>query len=272
MVPGAAKAVAPPPAYAAKRLPARLRGTVTDPSGAAVAGAKVLLQADGGRTIASTSTDTVGSYLFSGVAEGNYQLQLESPGFRTDILTGLNIQAGENVMNARLEIGISSETVEVAAQAQAQAVENSESQVVAPRNIVESKARNTLESLFASPGFASVASPDGKAVWRFGQAGQILHSTSGGKEWTVQVSGVTVKLLSASAPSAKVCWVAGVSGTLLRTSDGGKHWQRLTVPIGGDLGGVAASDAKHASIWDAPNRVRYETSDGGKTWKQIANE
>jgi carboxypeptidase family protein/photosynthesis system II assembly factor YCF48-like protein len=263
-----AKAVAAP--SLSKRLPGRLRGTVTDPSGAAVAGANVQLQADSGRTIASTSTDTAGTFLFSGVAEGNYQLQLASPGFRTDILTGLNIQAGENVMNARLELGAASETVQVAAQAPV--VASSNSQVAELRALPELKSKNSLELLVASPGFASVASPDGKSVWKFGEAGQILHATSGGKEWTSQVSGVTVKLLSASAPSAKVCWVAGASGTLLRTADGGKHWQRVTVPMGGDLGGVHASDAKHASIWDAPSRVSYETSDGGRTWKRIANE
>jgi carboxypeptidase family protein/photosynthesis system II assembly factor YCF48-like protein len=263
-----AKPVAPP--SPSKRLPGRLRGTVTDPSGAAVAGANVQLQADSGRTIASTSTDTAGTFLFSGVAEGNYQLQLASPGFRTDILTGLNIQAGENVMNARLELGAASETVQVAAQAPV--VASSNSQVAELRALPELKSKNSLELLVASPGFASVASPDGKSVWKFGEAGQILHATSGGKEWTSQVSGVTVKLLSASAPSAKVCWVAGASGTLLRTADGGKHWQRVTVPMGGDLGGVHASDAKHASIWDAPSRVSYETSDGGRTWKRIANE
>jgi len=262
------KAAAPPPL--AKRQPGRLRGTVTDPSGAAVAGANVQLQADGGRTIASTSTDTAGTFLFSGVAEGNYQLQLERPGFRTDILTGLNIQAGENVMNAKLELGAASETVQVAAQAPV--VASSNSQAAERRTLPELKGKNSLELLVASPDFRSVASPDGKSVWKFGEAGQILRSTSGGKEWASQVSGVTVKLLSASAPSAKVCWVAGASGTLLRTADGGKHWQRVSVPIGGDLGGVHASDAKHASISDAPNRVSYETGDGGRTWKRIANQ
>jgi hypothetical protein len=268
-----AKAVAPAPPSApapSKRLPGRLRGTVTDPSGAAVAGANVQLQADGGRTVASTSTDTAGTFSFSGVAEGNYQLQLERPGFRTDILTGLNIQAGENVMNAKLELGAASETVQVAAQAPV--VASSNSQAAERRTLPELKGKNSLELLVASPDFRSVASPDGKSVWKFGEAGQILRSTSGGKEWASQVSGVTVKLLSASAPSAKVCWVAGASGTLLRTADGGKHWQRVSVPIDGDLGGVHASDAKHASISDAPNRVSYETGDGGRTWKRIANQ
>src|SRR5215831_6083268 len=148
-----AKTVAPPPRSTpspSKRPPGRLRGRVTDPSGAAVAGANVQLQADGGRTIASTSTDTDGTFLFSGVAEGSYQLQLERPGFRTDILTGLNIQAGENVMNAKLEAGATSETVQVAAPAPVVASGNS--QAAELRALPELQGKNSLELLVASPG------------------------------------------------------------------------------------------------------------------------
>jgi len=59
---------------------------------------------------------------------------------------------------------------------------------------------------------------------------------------------------------------------LLRTTDGGKRWKLLSSPIGGDLGGVHATDAMHATIWDVPNRKSFETSDGGETWKPTANE
>jgi photosystem II stability/assembly factor-like uncharacterized protein len=209
-------------------------------------------------------------YSFSGVAAGNYQLELQSAGFKTDRLTGLTVAAGENVMNARLELGTSTESVEVAAQAPV--ISSTTSQVAEVTEAHELKARNLQTLVLSSPGLQTVTSPDGKAVWKFGEAGQIFRSTNAGKDWTSAVSGVAVKLLAGSAPSAKVCWIAGASGTLLRTTDGGKHWQRIAIPISGDLGGVHASDARHASIWDAPDRVSYETSDGGATWKQSANE
>jgi hypothetical protein len=263
-------AAPPPPRPAPKRLSARLRGTVTDPSGAVVAGANVVLKSANGDTVVSTSTDTNGTYSFSGVAAGNYQLELQSAGFKTDRLTGLTVAAGENVMNARLELGTSTETVEVAAQAPA--ISSTASQVAEVTEARELKARNLQTLVLLSPGLQTVTSPDGKTVWKLGEAGQIFRSTNSGKDWTSAVSGVAVRLLAGSAPSAKICWVAGASGTLLRTTDGGKHWQRITIPISGDLGGVHASDAKHASIWDAPNRVSYETSDGGATWKRSANE
>jgi hypothetical protein len=119
---------------------------------------------------------------------------------------------------------------------------------------------------------ATVAAPGRKSVWRFGEHGAIAHSGDGGKSWESQSAALTANLTSGSAPSAKVCWIAGTNGALLRTVDGGKHWQLVTTPISADLGGVHADDAKHATIWDLPNRLSYETSDGGVTWKPVANK
>ena len=117
-----------------------------------------------------------------------------------------------------------------------------------------------------------IAAPNNKHGWRVGPAGKIERSTDAGKSWKMQKSGVTTDLLSGSAPSENVCWIVGKAGTLLLTSDGGKHWKPLASPISDDLGGVHALDAQHASIWDVPNHKRFETSDGGLTWTQVANE
>ena len=248
------------------RASGQLRGTVTDPSGAVVSGANVALKSPNGRTVTQTSTDNTGTYTIDRVSAGNYQLELQSPGFKTDTINGLNIAAGDNVQNAQLQVGTSAETVEVTAQA---AVVNTQSSEVSslPRN-----GRNVQALAVLSAGLQTVISHDGKAVWKFGDSGQIFYSKDAGKDWTSQRSGVSAKLLAASAPSAKICWIAGAAGTLLRTADGGKHWQIITTPIAGDLGGVRATDAKHASIWGLPNHVSYETSDGGATWKQSGSE
>ena len=117
-----------------------------------------------------------------------------------------------------------------------------------------------------------VAAPGGKSLWRFGASGAVMHSSDAGRNWQPQSSGVTVDLTLGSAPSENVCWIAGAAGTLLFSKDGGKHWTVITTPIAGDLGGVSAADAKHASIWDAPHRVVYQTSDGGATWKQSSSQ
>jgi hypothetical protein len=117
-----------------------------------------------------------------------------------------------------------------------------------------------------------IFAPDNKHGWRVGSAGKIGRTTDAGQTWKTQNSGVTADLLTGSAPSGNVCWIAGKAGTLLLTTDGGKHWKRLTSPISDDLGGVQALDAQHASIWDVPSSRSFETSDGGLTWKLVANQ
>jgi len=130
--------------------------------------------------------------------------------------------------------------------------------------------RAVVPNLASLPFVASAE--NGKNIWRFGEHGSIVHSSDGGKTWKLQTAVVSLTLSSGSAPSKKTCWIAGAAGTLLRTDDGGKHWQLVTTPISEDLGGVVATDAKHASIWDAGHRVSYETFDGGATWRQIRKE
>jgi hypothetical protein len=107
-----------------------------------------------------------------------------------------------------------------------------------------------------------------KSIWRFGEHGAIAHSGDGGKTWESQQVAVSATLTSGSAPAKNTCWIAGAAGTLLRTTDGGKHWQLIITPIAGDLGGVLASDGKHATIWDARRQATYQTSNGGKTWEK----
>lgn len=117
-----------------------------------------------------------------------------------------------------------------------------------------------------------IVAPGEKNAWRVGEAGQIEHSTDRGKTWKMQKSGVTEDLTAGSATSDKVCWVVGKTGTLLLTTDGGKHWKHISSPITDDLGGIHATDALHASIWDVPNRRSFETTDGGATWNPISNK
>jgi photosystem II stability/assembly factor-like uncharacterized protein len=76
-----------------------------------------------------------------------------------------------------------------------------------------------------------------------------------------------VDLVAGSAPSENVCWIVGRLGTVLLTTDGGAHWKLLSPPTKDDIGGIQASDALHARIWNSRNTEIFETSDGGLTWK-----
>ncbi len=128
----------------------------------------------------------------------------------------------------------------------------------------------TIQIVTESPGV--IITPDNKAWWRLAADGRVELTTDSGKKWKSVSTGASAPLTAGSAPTGKVCWIAGKAGTLLLTTDRGGHWKKLTTPISGDLGGVHASDAKHATIWDAANRQSFETSDAGETWKAVAKE
>ena len=94
-----------------------LSGVVTDPSGAVIAGANVKLMDENGSIVAQTATDSGGNYFFSSLSPGSYRVQTERPGFKTSLMTQLNLAPGENQANPRLDVGASSETVTVSANA-----------------------------------------------------------------------------------------------------------------------------------------------------------
>jgi hypothetical protein len=95
----------------------RLSGAVMDASGAVIAGANVKLMDENSSIVAQTTTDSSGNYSFSSLSPGNYRVQTERPGFKTSLMTQLNVTSGENQANARLDVGASTETVEVNAEA-----------------------------------------------------------------------------------------------------------------------------------------------------------
>jgi Tfp pilus assembly protein FimT len=116
-----------------------------------------------------------------------------------------------------------------------------------------------------------ISPPGSGVIWRAGRAGLLEFSSDSGASWSRQTSGVLVDLMTGMALSDKVCWIVGRVGAILLTTDGGAHWQLIHSPLSEDLGGVRASDALHATIWNARNTKSFETSDGGLTWKPVPN-
>lgn len=117
-----------------------------------------------------------------------------------------------------------------------------------------------------------IVTPNRKTFWRAGHAGVIEFSNDGGVSWSPQRSNVAVDLTAGSAPSEKVCWIVGRAGTILLTTDAGSHWAVLHSPLEEDLGGVLATDALHATIWNLGNTKVFETTDGGGSWRPATSQ
>jgi hypothetical protein len=92
-----------------------LRGVVTDPQGASVAGAHVTLRAEGTGETQATVTDSNGSYVFERAPVGRVSLAVDAPGgFAPARMSGLFLAGGQlNQVSVPLAIGASSTTVEV---------------------------------------------------------------------------------------------------------------------------------------------------------------
>jgi len=91
-----------------------VRGRVTDPGGAAVAEAKIdVLNTANGFT-RSTVTSAEGYFVIPNLPIGQYVLTVQKPGFETQRLAGIVLDAGtEAVADTQLKIGSVSTTVEV---------------------------------------------------------------------------------------------------------------------------------------------------------------
>jgi Carboxypeptidase regulatory-like domain/TonB dependent receptor len=89
-------------------------GTVLDPTGAAVAAARVALTGvETGIRLSTNSNDT-GLYRFDAVDLGVYNLQVTHPGFRTYLGTGIGVEANRaTTIDPRLEVGTAETRIEV---------------------------------------------------------------------------------------------------------------------------------------------------------------
>src|SRR6266567_5597942 len=88
-------------------------GTVTDPSGAVVSGAKVTITNAGTGQVMNLTTNSSGAYASGALAPGNYKVQISGKGFKT-VNQGIAVQVGNTAtVNAKLELGQESQVIEV---------------------------------------------------------------------------------------------------------------------------------------------------------------
>ena len=116
-----------------------LAGTVTDPSGAAIAGATVTAKNHDTGVATTTVSTSAGVYRFPELPLGTYDVTATAPGFKSAVLTGVVVQI-QNVsaLNITLQVGTQTESVTVNAGAPHVEAESSDvGGVVSSRQVIE---------------------------------------------------------------------------------------------------------------------------------------
>jgi hypothetical protein len=92
-----------------------IQGTVTDPSGAVVSGAKITITEKAQGVSTHVTSDSRGTYSSGALIPGNYTVRVEAPGFKTTEVP-VTVQVGNTANgNAKMEVGQASQVVEVEA-------------------------------------------------------------------------------------------------------------------------------------------------------------
>ena len=102
----------------AQSYTASVRGLVTDASGAAIPGARIVIQDVNRNTEFVTVSDAVGRYVVTNLPPSSYMLTAEAAGFKRSVIGPFTLQVQQPAtVNVRMELGEVTTTVEVGATA-----------------------------------------------------------------------------------------------------------------------------------------------------------
>jgi hypothetical protein len=173
-----------------QELAATLTGTVTDSSGAVVAGASVVVHSvETGADIRTIATSDTGSFNITNIPAGSYTVTIKNAGFQTFIANNVILNVAEkHTLDVQLKTGKASETIEVTAEnVQIQTTTAEESGTVTGDQVRELALnnRNFEQLVLLEPGVSNQLGDEPG----FGLSSNTVISINGAREgannWTV---------------------------------------------------------------------------------------
>lgn len=166
-----------------------LAGTISDPSGAAVVGAKIVAANIQTGFKRETQSGGDGGFVLPLMPVGAYQVNVEAIGFGKYQQAGLQLNTDQSVtIQVRLKVGTAAETVEVTDSAQmVEARSGALSQVVNEQKIVELplNGRNAAALVLLSPGVVDLragnANGSGDTVQTVTSPNSVSVAANGGR-------------------------------------------------------------------------------------------
>ena len=142
---------------------ATITGTISDPSGSVIPGAKVTITDLGTGQARNIETNSAGSYVVTDLPIGRYSLRAESPGFKGYEQTGIVLNVGDTIrVDVPMQVGEAKESVTVEASAVTVQSDSSEvSDLISGRQVgqLAINGRNIAQLATLTPG-ASADLPD----------------------------------------------------------------------------------------------------------------
>jgi hypothetical protein len=126
--------------------------------------------------------------------------------------------------------------------------------------------RGLAETITVTSPYANVVrSTNGTRWWRIRDGNTIEGSFDGGFTWTAEYSDPQSQIARGAVTRTDDCWMVGAKGLVLRFQ-GGRGWTRVTPPTTRGLVSVTPTSALAATVADESGQ-RYQTTDGGLTWR-----
>jgi hypothetical protein len=214
-------------ALVAQTPSAVINGTVTDPTGASVADARVTAINQDTNVASSRNTGNDGTFTIINLLPGNYTLSVEKAGFKRLGLPVFKLDVNQTLAeNLRLEVGASTETVTVSADSVGLMVQRATTELgtTFDEHMVHElplNGRNFTQLLILQPGINPVDTSQGNSSGKTGAGG----NPDGGN---ISIPGSTVYKVSANGATnrSNAYYMDGI----INTDDRGGGW--AVPPIG----------------------------------------
>jgi hypothetical protein len=166
---------------------ARMQGTITDKTGAAISGAIIAATNVATGKVTTVQSDGSGYFTAAGLVPGHYRVEVKQPNFKT-FTQEVTLQTGQIApFNAALEPGQVSETVEVKSDIPlVESASSNISEVISGRQVTDLplNGRNFTQLATLAPG-VSRGSPSNQATGQGNQAETFRYADSGGAALSV---------------------------------------------------------------------------------------
>jgi trimeric autotransporter adhesin len=150
-------------------------GTVKDPSGGAVAGAKVVINNTGTNVRSTATTDEAGNFEVPYLQAGQYSVAIDAAGFQSYIQTGITLNTDFKYRIAvQLQIGQATQSIEVTAGAQVLQTDSSEL-----GDTVTNRTVRALPNINSNPLFYATLEPGVTSVGSFMDPNNVNNGVGG---------------------------------------------------------------------------------------------